>query len=240
MSDLLDSVVDSTFDLPYGLDENTRAFLREKTRIALLNRAIIELPANFTRNPDTAPTLDLPRALLGREKDIFHLVFDIKLDGRDHVVQTQLNRACLGMAALSLRFSNVQVFVVSLLISNNKVSLASGFQSFTPATLILRNRKSWDTAPETVETSLVKSINVLHESGPGSVKIVRFTDQSQDGKNYFAHAGPLVRLPPFVSPLTKTDSGGFHATGAVDRSSTVGEQVLEQAYRYHRDAAYRS
>lgn len=132
MSDLLDSLVDSTFDLPYGLDENTRAFLREKTRIALLNKAIIELPANFTKNPDTAPTLDLPRTILGREKDIFHLVLDIKLDGRDHVVQTQLNRACLGMGALALRFSNVQVFVVSLLISNNKVSLASGFQSFTP------------------------------------------------------------------------------------------------------------
>lgn len=75
-------------------------------------------------------------------------------------------------------------------------------------TLTLRSRAS-NGAPETLKTSLVTFINVLHAAGPGSVKFIRFVFQSLDDCGSFVHAGPLVRLPPFVAPRTRDNSRGL-------------------------------
>ena len=50
----------------------------------------------------------------------------------------------------------------------------------------------------------------------------------------FVHAGPLVKIPQFVAPRTQDGSSEVAASeGPTDRFDA--EQVLEQAYRYHRD-----
>lgn len=235
--DSLDYVVYQTFSLPRALDDSTRDDLREETRLALLKKAIIELSAKFT----PSNILDLPCAILGRERDIRHLVLDIELKARDNVNQSQLFRASRGMSALSQRFPTLQAFVVSLLISKDETtnSPASGARSFTTATLMLRNMASWAGA-ETLQTSLEKFIDVLHQTGPGVVKFVRFVDQNRDGSNSFAHAGPLVRLPPYVAPPPTQDGSGVSgATGSATGDPTVGEQVLGQAYCYHHDTTHR-
>ena len=235
-SDLFYDIVNRTFSWPPALDENTRKLLRERTRVALLNKAIIELPADFTVTSDTV-ALDIPSAISGREKDIHHLFLDIQLNERDNISQTQLIRARRGMGSLTRLFSNLQVFVVSLLVHKDKVISWPG-QCITPVTLTLRSKASWG-PPETLKTSMVTFINVLHATGPGSIKSILFVFQSLDDSNSFAHAGPLVRLPPFVASKTPHGSGGTGAPGATTGDPTVGEQVLEQAYRYHRDATLR-
>jgi hypothetical protein len=142
---------------------------------------------------------------------------------------------------LSLRFSNLQAFVVCLFISDYRENNSSGSrpQSFTPEALMIRHIASWQ-GLETLERSLVKFIRILHATGPGSLKFVRFVDQSPGASNSFAHAGPLVRLPPFEKPEKKDDPGSTSASDAATEDPagedlTVGEQVLEQAYRYHHD-----
>lgn len=113
-----------------------------------------------------------------------------------------------------------------------------------PANLSPRNidatQQSKIRGPETLKTSLVTFINVLHAAGPGSVKFVRFVFRSLDDSGSFAHAGPFVRLPPFVATRTRDSSGGFGASDAAIGDPSVGEQVLEQAYRYQHDVAPRS
>ena len=236
-SDSLDDVVDKTFSWPPALNEDTRKLLRERARVALLNKAIIELPADFTVTSGTV-ALNIPGAISGKEQGIHHLVLDIQLNEHDNVIQSQLIRARRGMRWLALLFSNLQVFVVSLPIHKDNFTSWPG-QSFTPGTLTLRSKASYG-APETLKTSLVTFINVLHAAGPGSIKFIHFVFQSLGDSDSLAHSGPLVRLPPFVAPRTRGNSGGFGGSDAATGDPSVGEQVLEQAYRYNHDVAPRS
>lgn len=237
-SDSFDAVVDKFFVWPATLDENTRENIREKAGTALLKEAIIELPAEFTLTSD-APILVIPPALLGREQRIHRLVLDIKLNTRDGGYQTQLNRVSHGMHMLFSRLPKLRTIVVSLHIGTNRPQHTYG--SFNAGILALRNQISY-TEIEDLQTSLTKFIdilhtnNIVHKKGPDLRKFVRFVDQRSDD---FFQFGPLVRVPNFVESQAPEAPGKGDAPSRAIGGPLVGEQVLEQAYRYHRDP-YRS
>jgi hypothetical protein len=134
---------------------------------------------------------------------------------------------------LSLRLPKLEVFVVSLFLGGKTFELRSG--SFAAGSLALRNQSSYK-ANETLETTLVRFLNVMHARGPGVRKLVRFTEQR---RYIFAHAGPLVNVHNFVAPQVQSGASATNGPDEVDAGLSVGEQVLEQVYRYYRDATYR-
>jgi hypothetical protein len=227
----LKAAVDEFFAWPSALDANMRTQLQEAAGRALLKKAIIELPAEFTLNNGTTE-LVLPPAIAGNEKHIRRLVLEIKMNPRNPACQVQLNMACRGVAPLSSRMPKLEVFVVSLFLERND----SGFraESFDPKKLALRNQKGWKiTDVEDLKTMLVRFFEVLHAKGPGRHKFVRFVDRKKDG---FANTGPLVKVPECVAPKTEDGSSQVGVSNSPTGPS-VAEQVLEQAYRYHRDIA---
>lgn len=178
--------------------------------------------------------LVLPLAIMGNEQHIRHLVLEIKLDSRSPMCQAQLNKACRGIGHLSSKMPKLEVYVVSLFLERKEHE--NPVKSFDPEKLALRNQIGWKvTDTEDLKTTLVKFLNVLYAKGPGRQKFVRFIDRR---KNMFAHAGPLVKIPQFVAPRTQDGSSEVDASeGPTDQF--VAEQVLKQAYRYHRDIAPR-
>lgn len=227
----LKAAVDAFFAWPSALNANMRTHLQGVAGRALLKKALIELPADFTLSNGTTE-LNLPPAIAGNEKHIRHLVLEIKLNPRNPACQVQLNMACRGIAPLSSRLPQLEVFVVSLFLERNDSEFRA--ESFDPKKLALRNQKGWKiTDVEDLKTTLVRFFDVLHAKGPGRHKFVRFVDRKKDG---FAHTGPLVKVPEFVAPKSEDGSSQVDASNSPTDPS-VAEQVLEQAYRYHRDMA---
>ena len=224
------AVVDEIFAWPSALEPDMRAQLQRAAGRALLKKAIIELPADFTSSNSTTD-LVMPLAIMATEQHIRHLVLEIKLNPRSPACQAQLNKACRGIAPLSLRIPKPEVFVVSLFFEKHEGEYLD--KSFNPKKLMLRNQTGWKTTDsEDLKTTLLKFLNVLRVKGPGRHKLVRFIDRH--GIEY-AHAGPLVKVPEFVTPQTRNGPSEFDTS----EGPTVAEQVLEQAYRYHRDIATR-
>lgn len=224
----------------FSLDENTQKRMRGEAGTALSREAIIELPAEFTLT-DYTPIFVIPPALSEKEQHVRHLVLDVKLDVRDSAVQTQLNRACQGMRLMSSRFSKLESFFVSLCFGNGKLN--TNAKSFAAKTLDIRNQTSWKTI-KILRTSLVGVLHILRARGPGGRKFIRFLDQCGHLRTGLLHAGPIVRLPIYVAPEKQDSSSEADALDEASDSMTaadqvIAEQVLEQAYYYHRDIAPR-
>lgn len=227
----LKAAVDEFLAWPSAFDANMRTQLQEVAGRALLKKAIIELPADFTLNNGTTE-LVLPPAIVGNEKHIRHLVLEIKLNPRNPACQVQLNMACRGVGSLSSRLPKLEVFVASLFLERNESEFRA--ESFDPKKLALRNQKGWKIADvEDLKTTLVRFFEVLHAKGPGRRKFVRFVDRKKD---CFAHTGPLIKVSEFMALKTKGGSSQDDASKSPTGPS-VAEQVLEQAYRYHHDIA---
>ncbi|GAB7325519.1 hypothetical protein MBLNU13_g09524t1 [Cladosporium sp. NU13] len=222
----LKAVVDEFFAWSSALEPDVRAQLQKAAGRALLKTAITELPANsMSRNGTT--DLVMPLAIVKGEKHIRHLVLEIKLNPRSAACQVQPNMACRGIGPLCLPIPKLEVFVVSLFLERHEGEQPAG--SFDPEKLALRNRIGWQiTDSEDLKTTMLKILTVLYAKEPDRCKFVRFIDRHQ---LRFAHAGPLSKVPEFVAPQTRDCSSEFDA----DEDFTVAEQLLEQAYRYHRD-----
>ncbi|GAB7325518.1 hypothetical protein MBLNU13_g09524t2 [Cladosporium sp. NU13] len=220
------AVVDEFFAWSSALEPDVRAQLQKAAGRALLKTAITELPANsMSRNGTT--DLVMPLAIVKGEKHIRHLVLEIKLNPRSAACQVQPNMACRGIGPLCLPIPKLEVFVVSLFLERHEGEQPAG--SFDPEKLALRNRIGWQiTDSEDLKTTMLKILTVLYAKEPDRCKFVRFIDRHQ---LRFAHAGPLSKVPEFVAPQTRDCSSEFDA----DEDFTVAEQLLEQAYRYHRD-----
>jgi hypothetical protein len=108
------------------------------------------------------------------------------------------------------------------------------FGSFHASGLNLCNSTSFAQS-ETLETSLVKFINVFYQWGPGERKLVRFLDQTYNTSD----AGPLVNVTIIATRIQAEEAlRGEDTPGDADVSD-IGRQVLTQAYRYHRPGTYR-
>lgn len=231
----LDAAVDDFFAWPSALDPDLRTRIRRVAGRALLGKAIIELPADFTNGNDGTTDLVLPLAIMGNEQDIRHLNLEIKLSPRSPACQAQLNKACRGIGPLSSRIPKLEVFVVSLVLERDEHDRGRLDQSFDLGNLDLRNYTSFKTT-EDLKTTLERLLEILYAKGPGRHKWVRFIDWRKD---FFAHAGPLVRVPDFVVSQAQDGSGRIGATDSATGDPSVGQQVLGQAYRYHHKIARR-
>jgi hypothetical protein len=228
-SDSLETVIGEFYAWPSKVDRTQREVLQRDTEPLLLETAIIEIPAHFiSRNNSMVPAI--PKALEQNVQHVRHLVLDLRLDDRNDATQRELNRTRSGMDALRVLFPRLKVCVVSFL-SQIRASV-----SFAASNLSLRNRTSFSQT-ETLETSLVNFINVFHQRGPGDRKLVRFLDQN----NYsYSHAGPLVDVTSTAARIQAEETLRGEDTPSETGVSDIGKQVLTQAYRYHRSAAYRS
>jgi len=234
----LNAAVDEFFAWPSALNLDLRTRIRTAAGRALLQKAIIELPADFT-NSNSTTDLVLPIALMGNEQGIRHLVLEIKLTARSPACQAQLNKTCRGLGPLSSRLPNLEVFVVSLVLERNQNDDHEA-PSFDLGKLDLRNFTSFNKT-ETLKNTLVRLLDILYAKGPGRRKWVRFIDWRGDWSS--ASAGPLVRVPEFVAPQAQDGSSEVDASSGESKDPTgptAGEQVLEHAYRYHRQFLRRS
>jgi hypothetical protein len=231
VSDSLETVISEFFAWPFKVDQTQLEVLQRDTEPLLLETAIIEIPAHFiSRNNSMVPAI--PKALEQNGQHVRHLVLDLRLDGRNDATQRELNRTRSGMDTVRVLFPRLKSCVVSFLLKSRLQSSVS----FAASNLSLRNRTSFSQT-ETLETSLVKFINVFHQRGPGDRKLVRFLDQN----NYsYSHAGPLVDVTSTAARIQAEETLRGEDTPSETGVSDIGKQVLTQAYRYHRSAAYRS
>ena len=76
-SHTLGALAKSLFAWPKGVTANTRRLLLQTAETALLKLCIIKIPADLDeRRP---PKYEIPRALLGRESHVKHLVLDLDI-----------------------------------------------------------------------------------------------------------------------------------------------------------------
>lgn len=240
-ADSLESAVDEFFHWPPAIDQHQRRMIQRAAAPILPRTATIEIPAQFKLQGGGAMLLTIPKVLQGHEHHIRYLVLDVRLDDRDGASQGELNKTCRAMDGMKAMFAGLKVCTISLLFDNRKTTVG---RSFVDDKLRLRNRTSFSQS-ETLKVSLVRLFNDFYERGPGERKFVRFLDQCpRDGS--FAHAGPLVNVSGVAAEVHAAnnthgeDTASGTSSGDENASSSIGARVLDQAYRYHREAILRS
>jgi hypothetical protein len=228
-SDSVDTTAGEFYAWPDNTDRTQREVFQRDTEPILLETAIIEIPAHFISQGNNNMVPVIPKALEQNGQHVRRLVLDLRLDSRDSAYQRELNKTCSGMDALKLLFPRLKVCVVSFLKNRDRF-----FGSFHTSGLNLRNSTSFAQS-ETLETSLVKFINVFYQRDPSERKLVRFLDQTYNTSD----AGPLVNVTIIATRVQAEEAlRGEDAPGDTS-ASDIGKQVLTQAYCYHRSATYR-
>lgn len=140
------------------------------------------------------------------------------------------------MDALKAELPNLKACVIFFSIRTT----AAHHLLFEPRVLQSRNRTSFIQL-ETLETSLVKLINIFQECRPAKRKFVRFHDQNCA----FAEVGPLVDVTSTAAnvhaeaALSGENAAEMPNAGATSARSNIGERVLRLAYGSYRSSRFR-
>lgn len=223
----LESRINDCFHWPPGIDPETHQMLNQRAAALCLKKAIFELPAHFTVQ-NSGMSLNIPLAIRGKETVIQQLIFEITIDNREGNYQAELNRTISHMSELKTHFSRLRTCVMSVFFKEGCYHMKS------PLMLqrLSRTNRTGYAQTESLQASLLKLINVFHMSGPGSRKFIRFSHEA-GSLDQCDFCGPLVDITKTAVTIASEQNDGVISARA-ETDSKIGEQVLHQAYRYHR------